>query len=71
MKEIRMKKAARDQLPHLESDRDRRIGRTIKWPTGQSAKLAEQPWTGYQLPRTKTATFTPISILVSRAIKTA
>ena len=67
MKEIRMKKAARDQLPHLESDGAIELGdnKMANWPEREPG---QQPWPD-TASKVKTATFTPISNLVSRAMK--
>jgi hypothetical protein len=50
MKEIRVKKTARDQLPHLESDGSVELShnKMANWPEGEPG---EQPWAGYRFKR--------------------
>ena len=69
MKEIRMKKAARDQLPHLESDGTVEL-RHNKMANGPKREASQNPGPD-TASKAKTATFAPMSNLVSRAIKTA
>ena len=47
MKEIRVKKAARDELPHLESDGIVELG-YIKMANRPEREAREQPWAGYR-----------------------
>ena len=47
MKKIRMKKAARDQLPHLESDGTIELGDN-KMANRPERKPRQQPWPGYR-----------------------
>src|ERR1700757_335539 len=47
MKEIRVKKTARDQLPHLESDGAVELGYN-KMPNGPEREPGQQPWAGYR-----------------------
>ena len=48
MKEIRMKKAARDQLPHLESDGTVEL-RHNKMAYGPKREASKNSWAGYRL----------------------
>src|SRR5262249_28117810 len=48
MKETRVKKTARDQLPHLESDRTVELGYN-KMANRPKREVREQSWTGYRL----------------------
>ena len=47
MKEIRMKKAARDQLPHLESDRTIEL-RHNKMANRPERESRQEAWAGYR-----------------------
>ncbi len=47
MKEIRVKKAARDQLPHLESDGTLELGHS-KMANGPKREASQEPWAGYR-----------------------
>ena len=62
-----MKKAARDQLPHLESDGTVELGDN-KMANRPEREARQKPGPDIAS-KAKTATFTPISNLVSRAIK--
>ena len=62
-----MKKAARDQLPHLESDGTIELGDN-KMANRPEREPAKKPGPDIAS-KAKTATFTPMSNLVSRAIK--
>ena len=47
MKEIRVKKATRDQLPHLESDGTLELGH-IKMANRPEREASQEPWAGYR-----------------------
>src|SRR5437764_1312361 len=47
MKEIRVKKTARDQLPHLESDGAVEL-RYKKMANGPQREASQEPWSGYR-----------------------
>ena len=47
MKEIRVKKAARDQLPHLESDGTLELSHS-KMANGPKREAGQEPWAGYR-----------------------
>jgi hypothetical protein len=48
MKEIRVKKTARNQLPHLESDRTVELGH-IKMASRPERERGQEPRAGYRL----------------------
>jgi len=47
VKEIRVKKAARDQLPHLESDGTLELSYK-KMANKPEREASQEPWTGYR-----------------------
>jgi hypothetical protein len=47
MKEIRVKKTARDQLPHLESDGTVELSHN-KMANGPEREASQEPWAGYR-----------------------